>query len=316
MSSKKCFVHTLIIVVLFLIGDRTIFYVLKSGMDRYYGLNKPAKILCLGYSHTVLGIDAQRIEKELGAPVSKYATAGANTLDRLWMARHFLEQQPSVQVVVYDVDPRLFDTEGLSSASYTLFLPYIDDPVMAEYLRREATWQEYATSKIIHTARFRDQTINIALRGLMGKVENKKSARIRVEDYEGKMEQERARRIRVNPESRKCFLETVDFLVRRGITVVLVLIPTIDLLNDLDPTGQNAVLRTFLEVAEKNNNVYFFDYNQDYQHRHELFYDLRHLNESGNEVVTGRLIKDLRCRVQKPGFGRQGTGIKIQGCGS
>jgi hypothetical protein len=123
--------QVVIIIVLFLIGDFAVFHVLKSGMDRYYGLDKPAQVLCVGYSHTVLGIDAERMEKNLGVPVAKYATSGANALDRMWMVRHYLEKQPSVRVVVYDVDPRLFDTEGLSSASYTLFLPYIDDPAMA-----------------------------------------------------------------------------------------------------------------------------------------------------------------------------------------
>ena len=162
-------------------GDLSVFHVLWAGMDRYYGLNKPAKVLCVGYSHTVLGIDAERMETELDVPVAKYATAGANTLDRKWMVRHFLDRQPSVSTVIYDVDPRLFDT-----ASYTLFLPYIDDPAMAEYLRQEATWQEYLTARLIHTARFRDQTINIALRGLLGKIENKKMTRIRIDDYRGR----------------------------------------------------------------------------------------------------------------------------------
>lgn len=284
----------LIVLILFLIGDFAVFHVLKTGMDRYYGLNKPAKVLCVGYSHTVLGIDAERMERELGVPVAKYATAGANTLDRRWMIRQFVDRQPSVRTVLYDVDPRLFDSKGLSSASYTLFLPYIDDPAMSEYLWREATWQEYVTSKIIRTARFRDQTINIAFRGLMGKSENKKSTRIRIEAYQGRLEQEKARSIRVNPESRQCFLETIEFLTRRGITVVLVFIPTIDLLNEIDPHGQAVVMDIFKKLAMDNEGVYFFDYNKDYQHRHELFYDLRHLNGDGNAVVTERVIEGLR----------------------
>jgi hypothetical protein len=234
------------------------------------------------------------MEKELGVPVAKYATAGANTLDRKWMVRHYLEKQPSVKTVIYDVDPRLFDTEGLSSASYTLFLPYIGDSAMGKYLRQEATWQEYVTAKLIHTARFRDQTINIALRGLLGKIENKKMTRIRVEDYRGRLEQEKARKIRVNPQSRQCFLDTVDYLTGRGINVILLRIPTIDLLNEIDPAGQEAVSGVFRKLAEKNSRVWFWDYNQDYQHRHELFYDLRHLNWKGNEVVTGRLVEGVR----------------------
>ena len=275
-------------------GDLSVFHVLWAGMDRYYGLNKPAKVLCVGYSHTVLGIDAERMETELDVPVAKYATAGANTLDRKWMVRHFLDRQPSVSTVIYDVDPRLFDTEGLSSASYTLFLPYIDDPAMAEYLRQEATWQEYLTARLIHTARFRDQTINIALRGLLGKIENKKMTRIRIDDYRGRLADESARKIRVNPKSRQCFLDTVDYLTDRGVNVILLYIPTIDLLNEIDPEGQEEVLHIFRKLAAENDKVWFWDYNRDYQHRHELFYDLRHLNGKGNGVVTGRVVQDLK----------------------
>lgn len=263
-------------------------------MARYYGLDKPAQILCVGHSHMVLGIDAERLERELGVPVAKYATAGANALDRLWMVRQFVERQPSVKTVIYDVDPRLFDTEGLSSASYTLFLPYMGDPVMSRYLRREATWQEFYSARVIRTTRFRDQTINVALRGLLGRVENKKTSRMRVEDLQGFLEREAARGIRNNPDARGCFLETIDFLTKRGITVVLVYIPVADLLNAVDPEGQEGVLQVFRDVAGKNDKVVFLDYNRDYQHRHEWFYDLRHLNGEGNEIVTGRLIADLK----------------------
>ncbi len=284
----------IVILVLFFIGDLTIFHVLKSGLDRYYGLNKPAKILCVGHSHTVLGIDAERMEKELGTPVAKYALAGANTLDRFWMVRQFIGRQPSVEKVIYDVDPRLFDTAGLSSASYTLFLPYIDDPAMSEYLRQEATWQEYFTSKLIRTARFRDQTLNISLRGLLGKVENKKSTRMRVENLAGFIEREQDRKIRINSEARTCFLTTIDFLTHHGIDVFLTFIPVADVLNRIDPETQETVLQIFIDMARENDNVVFLDYNQDYQHRHELFYDLRHLNKTGNALVTDRLINDLR----------------------
>ena len=298
MTLGKCiyrhFIPTLFVLVLFFFGDFAVFYVLKSGMDRYYGLNKAAEILCVGYSHTVLGIDAARMERELGVPVAKYATAGANTLDRLWMVRQFVERQPSVRVVVYDVAPWLFDSEGLSSASYTLFLPYIDDPAMASYLRDQATRQEYWTSKVIRTARFRDQTLNIALRGLTGKIENKKTTRIRIENYRDRLDQEKNRGIRINPDSRQCFMDTMAFLTEQGIQVILIYIPTIDFLNEIDPEKQAEMVNIFKTLAADQKNICFFDYNKDYQHHHELFYDLRHMNGDGNAVVTGRLIGDIK----------------------
>jgi len=287
-------VRFLIIVGIFFLGDVSIFHLLKNGMDRYYGLNKPARVLCVGHSHTVLGIDAQRLESELGVPVAKYATSGANTMDRLWMVRQYMNRQPSVKTVIYDVDPRLFDSEGLSSASYTLFLPYIDDPAMAPYLRRECSWQEYAVAKVLRTARFRDQSLLIALRGLLGKIEAKKATSLHVENVKGFLERERKRKVRINTDSVACFRETIDFLTGKGIQVVLAFIPVADLLNATDPVGMVKATEIFREVADRNPNVYFFDYNRDYQHQHELFYDLQHLNGDGNRIVTGRLIEDIR----------------------
>lgn len=284
----------LVILLLFLIGDMGLSQLLKIGLDRYYGLNKQAEILCVGHSHTVLGIDTRRMETDLGVPVSKYAMAGANTLDRLAMVKQFVGRHPTVKTVVYDVDARIFDSEGLSSASYSLFLPYINDPAMSYYLWEEATWQEYFSSKIISTTRFRDQTLKASIQGLIGINERKKSTRIRIEDSKGRLEQERERKIRINPESRQCFLETIEFLTQHGIKVVLIFIPTIDLLNEIDPQTQNSVTRIFYSLAEQNSNIHFLDYNKDYQHQHELFYDLRHLNGDGNTIVTGRLIEDLR----------------------
>lgn len=280
--------------ILFFVADIATFQILKSGMDHYYGMDKQAEVLCIGHSHTVLGLDAERLEKELGLPVAKYATSGANTLDRKWMLRQFIEEHPSVKTVVYDVDPRLFDSEGLSSASYTLFFPYIGNKDISHYLKQEATWQERYTSRLLKTARFRDQTINIALRGLFGKIENKKNSRIRIDDYTNYLEREKSRRIRIDPESLKCFRESIDYLTGRGIKVLLAFIPVVDLLNDIDPDSQAKVVDIFREAAIENKDVYFLDYNQEYQHRHELFYDLRHLNNDGNKLVTDRLVVDLR----------------------
>jgi len=294
MPSENIFFKIVLVFSLFLGADLAVFGILKKGMDHYYGMDEHAQVLCIGHSHTVLGIDAEQLESALNVPVAKYATSGANTLDRQWMLKQFIDEHPSVKAVVYDVDPRLFDSEGLSSASYTLFLPYIGNRNMSQYLKQEASWQEYYASRIIRTARFRDQTINIALRGLFGKIENKKKSSMRVEDYQNYLEREKNRNIRLNTEGLKCFQDSIDYLAKKGIKVILAFIPVVDLLNHIDPVSQKKVVGIFRQAADESQNVYFVDYNQDYQHNHELFYDLRHLNKEGNKIVTARLVEYLR----------------------
>ncbi len=294
MHLKRVFQSAVLLFILFQVGDFLLFSVLKRGMDNYYGMNKNAEVLCVGHSHTVLGVDAEKMEKDLGVEVAKYATAGANTLDRFWMINQFIEEHPSVKVVVYDVDSRLFDSADLSSTSYSLFLPYITNGSIGKYLKQEATWQEYCSSKILRTTRFRDQTINIALRGLLGKVENKKNSQVRVEDYVNYIEREKGKKIQMNPESVQVFHDSLLYLNEKGIEVLLVNLPVIDLLNDIDPQGQKRAIRVFEDAATNIKGVHYVNYNKIYQDKYECFYDLRHLNFKGNIVVTNRIINDLK----------------------
>ena len=284
----------LFILFLFLIVDFLLFSVFKKGIDLYYGMNKEAEVLLVGHSHTVLGLDSAQLERELHIPVAKYATAGANIQDRFWMLQQFVEEHPSVKIVVYDVDPRLFDSEGLSSASYTLFLPYLDDKVMSEYMKQEATWQEYYAGKLIRTTRFRDQTINIALRGLSGKIQNKKSGQFKAETVKHYLEREKNHSIRINPEAIQLFHDTIGYLTAKEIRVILTFIPVVDLLTKLDPVKTTQVTSIFQNIANNSKKVFFFNYNKDYQHDHSLFYDMRHLNIKGNGLVTERLAFDLK----------------------
>ena len=286
-----------VVCLLFFVGDRLLFGLLKGGMDHYYGMDEEAVVVSIGHSHSVLGIDAQRLERELGVPVAKYAFAGANTLDKYFMVRQFVRQHPSVKMVIYGVEPRLFDAKGLSSSSYTLFLPYLDDQQIGEYLLEQATWQEYWGGRLVKTSRFRDQTINIGLRGLSGRIENKKRGRVRVEDYTNYLIRATERKIRINPESVARFHETMAFLSQRGITVLLTFLPVLDRLNAIDPENQERVMKIFQEAAAGETNIFFLDYNALYQHEYQLFYDLRHLNREGNERVTSKLIEDIRQRM-------------------
>src|SRR5262245_53844805 len=100
---KRFIRKALLLLVLFLVLDRIAGWILLHGLERYYGMDVPAQVLCVGHSHTVLGIDKVELEQALGVPVAKFAVEGANTSDRLVMIRYYLKRQPnSVRAVVYD----------------------------------------------------------------------------------------------------------------------------------------------------------------------------------------------------------------------
>ena len=298
---RRVLLKALIFVFFFFIMDTAIYAVLKRGIVKYYGLDKSAEILCVGHSHMVLGIDSERLEKEMGVRVAKYAIAGANAFDRFWMIKHYVNINPSVQTVIYDVDARLFDSHGLSSSSYTLFLPFLEDKVMSQYLRQQTSWQEYYTSRIIKTARFRDQTLNISLRGLFGRAETKKTSQLHPEQYHGYLERERRRKVRINRQTVDFFHDTLKYVSSRGVNVILLFVPVVDLLNEIDTANQKKVVQIFRQAAKTNQNVYFLNYRNVFQHDHSLFFDPRHLNDKGKQAITKRLIDDLQTIVKKNG---------------
>lgn len=294
-GSKKVFLFKSIsIVILFLVCDYLLFALLHSGMIRYFNLDRHADVLCVGHSHTVLGIDERLLEKKINRPVTKYAIAGANSLDRYWMIKHFLSRNPDVSTVVYDVEARFFDSEGLSSSSYTLFLPFLNDPVMSKYLTASMSWQEYYTSNYIRTSRFRDQSLMISLRGLLNRKESNKTKQLRLIDHEHYLAKERDKKIKIDQQSLDIFMKTINELTGQGIEVILLYIPVADVLNKIEANKQQEVINMFESMADDSSTVHFLNYNQKYEHNYELFWDLRHLNEKGKQRITTDLAEDLR----------------------
>lgn len=293
-GSMKSFLYkSIVIIVLFFFCDYLLFALLHSGMRQYFNLNGQTDVLCVGHSHTVLGINGGLLEKKLNRPVTKYAIAGANSLDRYWMIKHFLSINPDVSTVVYDVEARFFDSEELSSASYTLFLPFIDNPIMAKYLAASMSWQEFYTNKFIRTSRFRDQSLMISLRGLLNRKESNKTGQLRLKDHEHYLEKEQQKKIKIDQQSVEIFMETINELTQLGVQVILLYIPVADVLNQIEADKQQEVINIFQSVADNNKDVYFLDYNKKYEHSYELFWDLRHLNEKGKTRITNELAENI-----------------------
>ena len=283
----------IIVILITIILDNSVFYILLTGINKYFGFNKHADILCIGHSHTVLGIDADLLSKLLHKKVVKYAVSGANILDRYWMIQHYISINPDVKIILYDIGARIFDTQGLSSASYTLFLPFLDNQIMNTFLKQEADWQVYYTCKFIKTARFRDQTLNIALRGLLNKCETRKTSSLNIDDYKSYLEREKKRKIKIDPEALQCFKQTVHLLAQKHIKLVLSGLPVTEPLNKIAPEKQKEVFAIFNSIAYRTPGVYFFNY-QKFSSNYKLFFDLRHLNEKGKNILTRQIAQDLK----------------------
>ena len=265
------------------------------GLDRYFGLDRSGAVLCVGHSRTVLGIDAALLEQKLGMPVVKYALDGANLQDRLAMIRHYFNRQPnSVRLVIYDVDAYTFSPGGLSANSYQLFFPFLDNPEIHEYLKPyDTAGPEHWLRRIFKSRRYDETTIALAFRGMMGNRKNLKRGTVDIERLKRQIARGENRGIAIDPDSLKVFQETLQFIRSRGAKVLLAYIPVVDVLNDVDRKNKIEAIDIFKRNCAADSGILYLDYNRDYEHRHELFYDGVHMNPAGQKVITRRLGADV-----------------------
>jgi hypothetical protein len=283
-------------VFLFLLfaADRLVGMFLLRGLDRYFGIDRDAAVLCVGHSRTVLGINDALLERELHVPVAKFAINGANTQDRFAVVQSYIRHHPSVKALVYDVSAFTFTDKGLSSNSYKLFYPYLDDPdIAADINRNAASSSEVLWHRLFFTLRFDEVTMSLAFRGYSGVRGNLKIGNVDVAATQDRINHGETRSMAIEPDNVELFKQTLQFAVLRGVRVVLVYIPTLDMLSNSDRPDHDKVITLIKEIADDNPGVTFLDYNTDLESRHELFFDPIHMNAAGQAVVSQRLARDL-----------------------
>jgi hypothetical protein len=288
--------------LLFLISDFLVAgYFLKEGLERYFGLHEPAPVLCLGHSHTVLGIDKIGLEKALDVPVAKYARQGADSSNRLAMLRHYLALHPQgPQYLVYDVDAHTFTSAGLSANSHRLFYPFMDVPVVRRYIQAHAEDPlEYWPRRFLRTPRFDEVTIGFSIRGWLKKWTNLKFGRVDVAALKEKIWRGEFRPIEFDPAAVALWEETIRLVREHGVHLVLAYIPTIDVFNAAEPEKYDRAIALLESYAAGDEGITFLNYNPEFAHRHELFHDPIHMNPQGQEQITRRLARDLKTLMAK-----------------
>lgn len=284
--------------------DRLAGWVFLHGLDRYFGLDVPAQVLCVGHSHTVLGIDKLALEQALGVPVAKFAVEGANTSDRLLMVRYYLKRQPaSVRAVVYDVDAHTFTSSGLSSSSYRLLFPFLADPDVRDYVRRNCPSRiDYLLRRLVCTTRYNELMFSLVARGYLSKWSNFKFGQVDPDILRQQIQQGRFRRIAFDQDNIHQFEGVMDCVTTNRATLFLAYIPTIDILNRAEPEEFQRSISMFSSFAATNPNVVFLNYNSLFEARHGLFHDAVHLNREGQRELTVQLAHDLKSALGQPGI--------------
>lgn len=288
--------YILLVVLLFFVCDFAIERFMKYGVNEMYGLNQYADVLLIGHSHLMLAVDKQQMEREMNIKVSKYTREGVNINDRKMMIQQFLDSGygDSLKIVLYGVDLYSFTGEGISANSYKLFYPFIDNPKIGKYIREQGGERDYWTHKLIRTTRYSDDSMkNGAIRGWLHNWDNFKMGTINIELYKQRLHNGDERNIKMNEELIEEFIKTISMLTERGIKVVLVNTPTIDLLNNYEPEKYRTIIDWFQQYAAEQPLVEFWDFNPEYSSRHELFYDGIHLNSVGQKQISTLIINKL-----------------------
>ena len=282
--------------MLFVVIDRCVGMFLNKGLERYFGLNQPSQVLMTGHSHLMLATDKENMEQELGCKISKYCREGVNTIDRLQMVKQYLNSKyaDSLKVVLYGVDQFMFTGEGLSENSYKLFYPFMDNPIMDQYIYKSADKLDYWQHKLITTTRYSDALLNSAIRGWMYNWSNYKLGNLDVKELKKEVTYGRQRKIHFNKNLQKAFEKTIKILTQRNIKVILVNTPIARILNNAEPESYHKMISYFKDLDKGSGQIYYLDLNVNYSKEYDLFFDAIHLNSHGQKVISKQIINYLK----------------------
>jgi len=132
------------------------------------------------------------------------------------------------------------------------------------------------------------------MRGYLGNWSNLKYGTVDIVRLEKDITEGRYRPILFDNVNIRVFEDSVETVRNHGIPIVLLYIPTVDVINRAEPEKHRIALEKFRALSKKDSGIIFLDYNSEYEGQHKLFYDPIHMNPEGQKVITGRLIVDLR----------------------
>jgi hypothetical protein len=297
---KKKYQHIIWFVLFFILLNWVGGKILLVGIERFYGLKQHSGILLVGHSHLMLAVDKDLLEQGTCTKVSKYTIEGVDVYNRYFMVKQYLDSpySDSLKVILYGVDLYSFAKGGLSENSYTLFYPYMDEPEMDAFIKENArTRRDYLTHKLFPLTRYSDISINASFRGLRNDFSNYKTGTINIDAYRGRVntgdEKKYNRSIEMNVELLRVFEKTIDMITQRGIKVVLVNTPIVDVLMKRSNEDPSRVIDYYRDCAASHALVEYWDFNPEYSSDYTIFYDPIHLNPQGQQLITGELVNRL-----------------------
>lgn len=293
---RRNFLRVLGFLVLFIVLDFVLSVFLLKGIDRFYGLKSDADVLMLGHSHLMLAVDKVMLEEKSGLKVAKYTREGVNMADRKVMSEQYFNTcSAKPEIVILSIDPWLFSGEGLSQNSWLLFLPFMDDERVNDYVRASAPGKfDYFRYKFIRTSRFNAGLLNASVRGWLKNWSNLKIGVVDTVRYGSEQSLRAFRPITFSRDLMDDFSQTLDFLSGENARVILLNTPVWQpLVNAQKPEYDRAMFLVDSIAKRHCPAAEIIDLVPEFSARTELFFDPIHMNPGGQEAVTLVLGKYL-----------------------
>lgn len=291
----KIFKKLSIFIALFLILDFSLFFLLKSGLDKYYGFGKSPDILIIGSSASLSGYDVDVMETALDKKVSLYAQEGSSLMLRYIMLNHFLtSNKGSVTTVLFEVSPRNFFDRGLAANSHKLFYPYLDDTVIKNYIVSEETKpSNYYVRKLIRTSRFDNNLLKYSFQGHVGFNKNVKHSMVDTITF-ARRDSENSEAIIMDSMKIKSLEQSINLILDNHANAVLVNFPVTKFLQDTYVREDyNQYLNMLQSLTLKYKGVSLLDLNIETYNDNQLFSDMGHLNRAGQLRFTEKICTEL-----------------------
>jgi hypothetical protein len=289
--------NLLVFIVAFIILDALISGFLHGGLNKYYGLESDAEIAFIGHSHLMLGTDKSKIEKAWNKKIAKYTREGVNIADRDLMIDQVLSLNKNTKIVVYGVDAWMFTGEGLSANSYKLFYPFMGLAQVDDFVRSQTSFLDFWQKKIIQTSRFNEGLISGSFRGYLNNWDNLKLGRVDTLLLKKNVENGGFRKINSTQENIKIFEASINKLVKKGIKVYLVYVPTISYYNQAERDKFESSLSYFRTFSNKTKNVEYLEFIKGWDTQYDYFFDPIHLNPLGQQAFSDTLINHIDVRT-------------------
>ncbi|MGH6553684.1 SGNH/GDSL hydrolase family protein [Bacteroides hominis] len=274
--------------------------ILKHGLDQGMGLNEHSKILIVGHSHLMMGLDKSILEDSLGCKVTKHTRSGVGMTERKLMTQMFLNSpySDSLRVIVIGVDPFSFNENGLSENCYTLFYPWMDDKYVGEYIKKSTDPVTYYTHKLFRLSRYNDDLIKQSLRGWKHDDRNYKTSVFTDSLFEAN-KMKWTRNITFNKHLMAELEQTIKLCITKKIHVILLQTPILKVLTDIHSDDYMKILDYYQLLDNSSKYIHFINYSPYYDENYNIFFDPIHLNVNGQKIVTNRFIKDISFYIKQ-----------------